>query len=84
MKIKENGGNLKIMDPIPMSEVLCDHAIKKYGQSNYTIFGYSEGHGLLTEYPMSNPVYNKFLDGPLPGLEYIPNRTEKKICSLIT
>ena len=59
LRMSENGGTRTITEPGKMAETLRDYAVKHYGQANHTIFGHGEGHDLLTNDPMSNPVYDK-------------------------
>ena len=59
-----------------MTETLRDYAVKYYGQANHTIFGHGEGHDLLTNEPMSNPVYDTLLDGTFMDTAHLPNRTD--------
>jgi hypothetical protein len=59
-----------------MAETLCDYAVKKYGQANHTIFRHGEGRDLITDDPMTNPVYDTFLDGTFMDTKHLPNRTD--------
>ena len=59
-----------------MAETLRDYAVKHYGQANHTIFGHGEGHDLLTDDPMSNPVYETLLDGTFMDTAHLPNCTD--------
>ena len=59
-----------------MAEMLRDYAVKHYKQAHHTIFGHSEGHDLLTNNPMSNPVYDIFLDGTFMDTAHLPNRID--------
>ena len=61
-----------------MAETLRDFAGKHYGKANHTIFGHGEGHNLLTDDPMTNPVYDIFLDGTFMDTEHLPNRTDRQ------
>ena len=63
LKIKENAGTWTLMEPGPMAEKLRDFALNNYRQANHIIFGHGKGHDLLTDDPMTNPVYDTFLDG---------------------
>jgi hypothetical protein len=76
LQVTENRGTRTITDPGPMAETLRDFAVKHYGQTNHTIFGYGKEHDILTEDPMTNPVYDTFLDGTFIDTDHIPNRTE--------
>ena len=78
LQIKDNGGTRTVMDPGLMVDALCDHYVKHYGQANHTIFRHGEYRDLLTADPMSNPVYDEFLDGTFAGLEHLPNCMEGK------
>jgi hypothetical protein len=42
---------------------MANPAVKHYGQANHDIFGHGKYHDLLTDKPMTNPVYAIFLDG---------------------
>jgi hypothetical protein len=48
---------------------------KDLGRENHTIFGHGEGHDLLTDDPMTNPVYDNFLDGTFMDTEHLQDRT---------
>ena len=84
LKISEHGGTRTITEPEEMAETLRDYAVKHYGQENHTIFGHGEGHDLLTDDPMSNPVYDSFLDGTFMDTTHLPNRTDGQTFSSIT
>ena len=75
-KFSENGGTVTITEPGKMAETLRDYAVKHYGQVNHTIFGHGDGHDLLTDDPMTNPVYETFFDGTFMETEHLPNRTD--------
>ena len=76
MQITENGGTVTIIDPGPMAETLRDFAVNHYGQANHTLFVHGEVHNLLVDEPMTNPVYETFLDGTLMDTDHLPKRTD--------
>ena len=59
-----------------MAETPRDFAVKHYGQANHTICGHGDRHDLLTDNPMTNPVYDTFLDGTFMDTEHLPNRID--------
>ena len=63
LQISENGGTRTITEPGMMAETLRDFGVKHYGPANHTIFGHGEGHDLITDDPMTNPVYDTFPGG---------------------
>ena len=75
LQISENEGTQTITEPGSMAETLRDFAVKHYKQANQTICRHGEGHNLITDKPMKNPVYDTFLDGTFMYTEHLPKCT---------
>ena len=52
-----------LLDENEISETLRDFNTKHYGQANKTVFGGGDYYTLLTDKPMTNPIYKKILEG---------------------
>ena len=52
-----------LLDENEIAETLRDFNTKHYGQANKTVFGGGDYYTLLTDKPMTNPIYKEILEG---------------------
>ena len=65
LRVETEESQKTLLEPLEISHVLRDHAIRHYGQANTTPFGTQDVFDKLTEDPMKKSFYDEILNGML-------------------